>query len=152
MSEHLEPLRFLVGKTWRGTFSASTAERPMHDTLTVERALNGQALRLLHSINDGEYGGETIVMYGRAEEQLIYYYFTTAGFYTRGVIEPTAGGYRSTEAVTGSEHGTTEVAATTTRIDAEHFTVSSRYLQNGEWVPGHEVSYELSPDAQVVFR
>lgn len=150
--EHLEPLRFLIGKTWRGTFSTSTPERPMQDVLKVERALNGQALRLTHSVNEGEYGGETIVMWDRGASRLVYYYFTTAGFYTSGTIEPTDDGYRSAESVTGSQVGITRVEATTTRVDEDHFRVTSRYLKDGEWVEGHQVSYQAAQEAEVVFR
>lgn len=124
----------------------------MHDVLRVERALNGRAVRLLHSVNEGEYGGETIVMWDQGAEKLIYYYFTTAGFYTSGSIVSTADGYRSTESVTGSQNGVTEVRAATTRIDDGHFTVSSSYLRDGEWVQGHQVAYENTPKAEVIFR
>lgn len=60
LEPNLEPLRPLLGKTWRGEFAASTPEKPVVDIMYWERALNGAAVRVLHSINHGEYGGETI--------------------------------------------------------------------------------------------
>ncbi|MFN0069033.1 MAG: hypothetical protein ACKVYV_15520, partial [Limisphaerales bacterium] len=53
----LEPFRLLLGKTWRGEFKNSTPEKPVIDVSRWERAMNGQAIRILHSINQGEYGG-----------------------------------------------------------------------------------------------
>jgi hypothetical protein len=53
MNPHLAPLAPLVGKTWRGTVS------PPVDVSRFEMALNGQAVRNRHSIDDGVYGGET---------------------------------------------------------------------------------------------
>src|SRR5690349_7233484 len=57
LNPHLEPLRPLLGKTWKGVFDGSTAEKPTVDIARWERVLNGQAVRLLHSINQGVYGG-----------------------------------------------------------------------------------------------
>ena len=58
----LEPLRPLLDKTWKGAFRNSKPEKPIVDTMRWERALNGKAVRVLHSVNDGAYGGETIFM------------------------------------------------------------------------------------------
>src|SRR5262245_6468739 len=76
----LEPLRPLLEKTWKGAFKNSTPEKPVVDVMRWERALNGKAVRLLHSVNDGAYGGETIITWDARKEQVTYHYFTTAGF------------------------------------------------------------------------
>ena len=54
LDEHLEPLRPFLGKTWKGHFQNSTPEKPLVDVSRWERALNGKAVRILHSINGGE--------------------------------------------------------------------------------------------------
>jgi hypothetical protein len=56
LNSHLEPLRPLLEKTWIGTFKDSKPAKSTVDVQKWERALNGQAIRLLHSINDGAYG------------------------------------------------------------------------------------------------
>jgi hypothetical protein len=43
----------LLGKTWKGEFKDSTPEKPIIDIARWERALNGQAIRVVHSINNG---------------------------------------------------------------------------------------------------
>ncbi|MBM3823961.1 MAG: hypothetical protein FJ404_13940 [Verrucomicrobia bacterium] len=53
LDEKLEVLRPFLGKTWRGEFKDSTPEKPVVDIAKWERALNGKAVRVLHSINDG---------------------------------------------------------------------------------------------------
>jgi len=60
LNDHLKPFLPLIGKTWRGTSLPAEAEDRMSDVSHWERALNGQGIRILHSVNDGEYGGETI--------------------------------------------------------------------------------------------
>jgi hypothetical protein len=47
----IDPIRPLSGKTWRGVFANSTPEKPVVDIARWELALNGQVVRILHSIN-----------------------------------------------------------------------------------------------------
>jgi hypothetical protein len=63
IDKHLAPLQPLVGKTWRGELSPPGAAKPVVDVSRFELALNGRAVRSLHSINDGEYGGETLFVW-----------------------------------------------------------------------------------------
>lgn len=152
LSPHLAPLKPYIGKTWKGEFSSSTKEKPMVDVSRWERALNGQAVRVLHSINDGEYGGETIVVWDAKEEGIVYFYFTTAGFYTKGTMKFEDGKILSHEYVTGNEQGITEVKAITEVLPDGRFHSKSQYLKNGEWVDGHEVTYREDPKAEVIFK
>lgn len=151
LSEHLRPLEPFIGKTWRGTFQGD-AENPAVDVSRWERALNGQAVRILHSVNDGAYGGETIITWDREKEQLIFYYFTTAGFYTHGTFTIEDGKFISHEMVTGNDQGITEVKAVGEVLPDGTMKGSSQYLKNGEWVPGHSIIYVEDPTAEVRFR
>ncbi len=150
-NEHLAVLAPFVGKTWRGEFVDSTPENPRVDVQRWEWALNGQGIRIVHSLNDGEYGGETMVMYDRERERLIYFYFTTAGFYTTGTIVADDGMFVSHEEVVGSNEGVTAVRSTSRILDDGRLESHAEYLKNGEWVPGHGVVYEEDPTAEVVF-
>src|SRR6478672_8131434 len=86
LDSHLEPLRPLLDKTWKGAFKNSKPENPTVDISRWERALNGSAVRILHSINDGVYGGESLIVWDAKQQQIAYYYFTTAGFMTTGTM------------------------------------------------------------------
>ncbi len=83
LDEPLMPFAPLVGKTWKGEFKESTPERPLFDVSRWERALNGKAVRVLHSVNDGVYGGETIITWDAKKNGLVYWYFTAALTRTR---------------------------------------------------------------------
>ena len=152
LAKQLEPLRPFIGKTWKGPFRRSTPEKPMHDVAKWERALNGQAVRVLHSVNDGSYGGESIITWNRKTERLEFHYFTTAGFFTQGTIQVEGNKMISHEIVTGSDEGITEVKATTELLADGKMQSKSRYLKKGEWVDGHSVTYEPNPGAQVIFK
>jgi len=148
----LEPLRPLLGKTWKGQFHNAKPEKPSYDVALWERALNGQAVRITHSINQGEYGGETIIMCNPKTGRLEFHYFTTAGFQTHGTINFEGNKFITTEEVIGNESGVTQVKATSEILPDGRMHIKSRYLKKGEWEDGHEVLYAESPEAKVVFK
>jgi hypothetical protein len=148
----LAPFAPFIGKTYRGTFVNSTPEKPMIDVQRWERILNGQAIRILHSINDGEYGGETIMIWDPEKKSVIYYYFTTAGFYTTGTASFQDGRLISHEKVTGEGSGITEVRATGEILPDGRLHSKAEYLKNGEWTEGHELFYGVDPTAEVRFK
>jgi hypothetical protein len=152
LNENLEKFRPLLGKTWRGEFKNSTPEKPMVDVARWERALNGQAIRIIHSINQGVYGGETIILWSPEKKSLVYTYFTTAGFQTTGTMTWTGSKYTSLEKVTGDAQGVTEVRASGELRPDGTLVTSSEYLKNGKWEPGHSVVYREDPKAEVVFK
>jgi hypothetical protein len=152
LAKPLEPLRPFIDKTWKGHFKNSTPEKPMIDVARWERALNGQAVRILHSINDGVYGGESIVMWNPKSKRLEFHYFTTAGFQTHGSMTIEGAKLISREEVVGNRDGVTEVRATTELLADGKMRVQSRYLKKGQWLDGHEVTYEVAPPARVVFK
>lgn len=152
LDSQLEPLRPLLEKTWRGQFKASNSDSPVVDVMRWERALNGKAVRVLHSVNDGVYGGESLVTWDSKKEQVVFHYFTTAGFMTVGTMRFESGKVISHEIVQGSADGVTEVRATSELRPDGTIQLRSEYLKNGEWIPGREVTYREDREAKVVFR
>lgn len=152
LSEHLAPLAPFLGKTWRGELGKSTPEKPVVDVSRWERALNGQAVRVLHSINDGEYGGESLIVWDQGKQSLVFYYFTTAGFYTQGTARIEGGRFVSREVVAGAAEGVTEVEGLMEILPDGRLHNKARYLKDGKWEDGHEAFYWEDPAARVVFR
>lgn len=152
LDSHLEPLRPLLEKTWKGQFRNSNPEKPMFDVAHWERALNGRAVRLTHSVNDGIYGGETLIMWDESKKTIVYHYFTTAGHDTTGTMEIKDGRIITHEKVSGSSEGITEVRATSEFLPDGAFHLKAEYCKDGEWSPGHEVTYKEDATAKVVFK
>ena len=150
LDPHLEPLRPLLEKTWKGTFTTSKPEKPVVDVMRWERALNGKAVRVLHSINDGSYGGETLIIWDPKKNTLTSHYFTTAGFTTTGTITTQDGKIVTHEIVTGSN--VSEVRATSEMNADGTFHVKAEHLKDGKWELGHEVTYKEDATAKVVYR
>jgi hypothetical protein len=152
LNEHLAVFQPMLGKTWKGEFANSTAENPVFDVSHWERILNGNGIRITHSVNDGMYGGESILMWDAKANKIAFWYFTTAGFHTEGAFDVDGKSWSSVEQVTGNENGITEVKSTTTLLDNGEMHVKAEYFANGNWTPGHEIHYKPAPDATVVFK
>ena len=150
----LEPFRPLLGQTWSGAFPPAADGTVTVDVVRYERVLNGMAVRSVHSINDGIYGGETLFRWDAAAEQLVFHYFTTQGFVTKGVIRRNEdGSFTSVEEVENPEQadGVTRVEAVF-RVEAGRMAVESTYFRGEDAEPGHAAEYQPAPDREVVFR
>ncbi len=137
-----------LDKTW---VAIVNPEKGTRDVARWERILGGQAIRMTHSVADGAYGGETIVMWDRAAEELVYTYFTTAGFFTRGSMSfQEDGSLTSAEAVHGHEDGITKVESIQSLLPDGQMQVRTRMLRNGVWEDRAEVLYRVDPTAKII--
>ena len=152
LAPQLEPLRPLLEKTWKAPLKNSTPEKPMVDVMRWERALNGKAVRVQHSVNDGIYGGETIFMWDEKKQVVTYHYFTTAGFMTVGTVSFKDGKLITHEVISGNAGGVTEVRGTSELLSSGAFRVTTEHLKDGQWQPGREATYEQDANAKVVFK
>lgn len=152
LDEHLKPFAPLLGKTWKGEFANSTPEKPMVDVSRWERALNGKAIRVVHSVNGGMYGGETTIIWDAEKKSLVYWYFTTAGFRTEGTMTYEDGAWSGREVVIGGAGGISEVRSTTKLLPNGRMQVKAEYVKDGKSGASREVEYIEAPDAKVVFN
>jgi hypothetical protein len=143
LDKELEVFKPYLG-TWQADFKVPEGAKKTRDVGRWERVLNGKAIRTMHSINEGEYGGESMIFYDSKKKSLVFYYFTTAGFYTKGtitVLSPTQ--FVVYEEVTGSKEGVTKVKSTSDLKD-DKFIVSTSYLKKGEWTKPEQRIYTRS--------
>ncbi len=152
LAEPLKSFAPLLGKTWKGEFKDSTPQKPLFDVARWERALNGQAIRVLHSVNDGAYGGETLITWDAKNKTLAYWYFTTAGFRTEGTMKHEDGQWIGHETIAGAAGGITEVKSTSKILPDGRLQVKAEYRKDGKWDVGREVTYKLAPEAKVIFK
>lgn len=151
LDTNLQALRPFFG-SWRGEFKQSTPEKPLVDVSHWERALNGKAIRILHSINDGMYGGETLMTWNEEKKSIVYHYFTTAGFQTQGTVKVEGRKLVCHEVVTGNAGGTTEVKAIVELTGDGRMESTAEYLKNGKWEPGRAVLYQRAEGAKPKFK
>ena len=109
-------------------------------------------IRDRHSVNDGEYGGESIITWDVKKNSLVSSYFTTAGFTTNAVLHFEDDKLISIEEVVGNKNGITKVKAIIELLPNGDLHNSSKYLVNGTWVDGHKIYYKEDSKAKVIFR
>ena len=98
------------------------------------------------------YGGETIIMWDPQKKSMVFFYFTTAGFFTRGTMKFENSKFISHEYVTGNKQGITEVKAIGEKLPDGRMNSKSQYLKEGKWIDGHQIIYKEDPDAKVIFK
>ncbi len=150
----LEPLRPYLNQHWQGDLTQPGSDARVTDRSLWSRALNGQAIKTVHSINDGQYGGESFIFWDESKQSLAYYYFTTAGFYTHGTMEFNAriGEIIALEKVENNKNGITEVKSFSRIMPDGRLEVKSSYLQNGSWVDGHSATYQPVAQQDIIFK
>ena len=77
LSKHLLGFENFIDKKFKGEFYNSTKENPLIDVIYFERILNGNAISISHSINNGAYGGKSIIVWNSKILKLESYYFST---------------------------------------------------------------------------
>lgn len=152
LDEHLEGLKPLIGKTFEGRPTDETKGQTIVDVQTWEVILGGKAVRSTHSVNEGEYGGETTAYWDPAAEAVAFYYITTAGFMTHGTITFDDGGFTTIEKAEGMTGGVTEVRGNIRIRKDGGLLINSKFLQDGEWKSGGDHVYVENPEAKVVFQ
>ena len=152
LDPHLEFLQPWLDKTFKSKGKESSSGKPTIDVVRWERALNGRAVRIMHSLNDGAYGGEVIVRWDEQKQAVCYHYFTTDTFWTEGTMTFSGGKITSHESVKGEAGGVTEVRATLEMQPDGTYLQKSEFLKDGKWSPGREALYRPDPAARVIFK
>ena len=155
-NEFVDELKFFqpyLG-TWYAVFEEKDGKPTVSDVAQWQRILNGKALKTVHSINDGAYGGESIIYWDKKKQKYVFYYFTTADFMTTGEIEILSeNSFAAYEDVSGESQmskGISKVRSISV-INKDKITVETSYLKNGEWTTPQSRSYQRS-DREVKFK
>jgi hypothetical protein len=141
--------KLLVLAPFIGTWKAEVAENT-YDVSHYDWVLGGKALRIMHSINDGAYGGEALVHWNEEKQAITFHYITTSTFYTEGTISLTEAGFDAQEIVHGNMDGIVETRSGYEMKDGE-IHVWSQLLKNGEWTEKETAIYSKAPGAEVRF-
>ena len=152
LSDHLTGLKPFIGNTYKGNFINSTIENPMIDVLSFERALNGNAVKVIHSVNNGEFGGETMVMWNPEEGGLQSWYFTSAGSLTIQNVQIKKDTFISIENVERNKNGITKVKTIIEVLHGNQIKKRTKYLMNNLWKDGSETIYNKVHDHKPVFH
>ena len=152
LSKHLLGFEIFLGKRFQGEFYNSTKENPLMDIIYFERILNGEAIRISHSVNHGEYGGEYIITWNSDKGKIESYYFSTGGEIRVSSVDITNNEISIKEDFSKNKNGIQKVKKIF-RLGAEgSLEHSIKYMINNMWVKSHEMIYSRNDSAKIIFR
>ena len=127
----LEPLQFLVGSCWTGTFPDGKAT----DTHCFEPVYGGQFIRDHHVVRGGKvpYEGETIHAWDAAQKKLVFTYWASNGSISTGSGEPQLSGEIVFPESNASRAGETTIKSVWTPKGADSYDVWVTELKDGQW-------------------
>ncbi|MEM6325625.1 MAG: hypothetical protein AAF791_00770 [Bacteroidota bacterium] len=139
----LAALAPLVGEPWQGTFE--NQGQTVTDLSRWEWAMNKQALRNIHALEGGAYGGETLIW--AEADSLRFLYVTSGGFTTSGTGHVAEDGALVVDEVV-SGHPEIDRARSTSRVNAEgHLETFTQMRRLGVWEDSRRVTYVRTPGA-----
>ena len=141
----LAPLAPLVGETWRGTFDVNGAA--VTDVSRYEWAMKGQAIRNIHTLEGGSYGGETLIW--PEGDSLTFIYVTSGGFTTSGTGHVDASGALVVEEVVEGHPEIDRVRSTSRLSDDGTLVAVSEMRRNGTWESSRRAVYARAPEARL---
>jgi hypothetical protein len=119
-SKELEPLAFLAGSCWKGTF----AGRSVTDEHCFEWLYGGRFLRDHHVVRGDSmpYGGETTYAWDAKDKRIVYWYIALPGFYSQGHVETADSVLRFKDHLV-MPGAAQELRSTWRRVDADTYLV-----------------------------
>lgn len=130
LRKEFQPLAFLVGSCWTGTFPDGKAT----DTHCFEPMFDGQFIRDTHVVHGakGQYRGETIYGWNAQKRLIVYTYWASDGGMSSGTVTSQDGDIVFADAYS-SDAGPLEIKSVFTPHGAGSYDFWSAKKQNGQW-------------------
>ncbi|HEY2809041.1 MAG TPA: hypothetical protein VGI91_09620 [Steroidobacteraceae bacterium] len=142
-----EPLAFLVGHCWRGTFPNSQVT----DEHCFSWVYDGKFVRDQHRVHHGagkaDDLGESIYVWDAAARQLQYLYIESDGGFSRGTVSGDAQALVFPQTALAQDGQQQTYRSRWQRSGAEAYDVITEFLVKGEWQPGFSLHMQLLPAA-----
>ena len=152
LSKHLAGLQNFIDKKFKGEFYNSTKEKPLFDVIHFESILNGSAICISHSVNDGEYGGKYIIIWNSDIGKVESYYFSTGGEIKVSKARIHNKEITIEDDYLKNENGIKKVRKIYKLNDIGQLENHIEYLLNNLWVKTHEMNYVENDSVKIIFR
>jgi len=131
-----QPLAFLIGHCWKGTFAGDAR---MTDEHCFSRIYGGKFVRdehVVHREGRPDAFGESIYTWDPASGRLEYLYIESAGGFLRGTVTAEEGALVFPTAGFVERDGSTNVRSRWQRMGEDAYDVVTEFQVQDRWVPG----------------
>lgn len=131
LNPNLQPLAFLVGSCWRGTFP----DGRQTDTHCFAPLYGGAFVRDHHVVENGPrpYSGETLYRWDGAARQIRFEYYASNGSHSAGQAIAEANGLRFPDELVTAEGQPMTIRSSWTRDGADAYHAVSEARQGDGW-------------------
>ncbi len=140
-----QPLAFLVGHCWRGSFPGSEVT----DEHCFSWVYGGKFVRDEHRVHHGEGHaddlGESIYLWDAAAKQLQYLYIESDGGFSRGSVSGDTRALIFPPASLAQDGQEQTYRSRWERAGADAYDVVTEFLIKGEWKPGFSMHMQRVP-------
>ena len=134
---HLRPFEFLLGSCWTGTFP----DGKQTDEHCFESMLDKKFVRDRHVVRGGApYAGETIYSWDASAKQIVFAYYSSAGFVMKGAAVASADSIVFPSKITTAQ-GEMEMRSVWTRQGADAYHVTDRQKTADGWKTTREMDF-----------
>jgi hypothetical protein len=133
LDEHLCPLAFAIGKTYRSESSVSGTNKPSVCVCSWELAMNGEGIRWLITI-DNTIHGETVIYWDPQRKTIAFRYTYNNGLTGQGTARIVGNQFIAYESRTGDPNGITELEGIREFMPDGSYRLTGRYKANGRWI------------------
>ena len=152
LSKHLLGFENFIDKKFKGEFYNSTKENPLIDVIYFERILNGNAISISHSVNNGVYGGKSIIVWNSKNLKLESYYFSTGGEMIQSHVSTEKNEIVMVEDFSKNDNGIQKVKKIYRLGKDGILEYQIKYFMNNIWVNSHDMEYNESKSAEIIFQ
>ena len=152
LSKHLLGFENFINKKFKGEFYNSTKENPLIDVIYFERILNGNAISISHSVNNGVYGGKSIIVWNSKNLKLESYYFSTGGEMIQSHVSTEKNEIVMVEDFSKNDNGIQKVKKIYRLGKDGILEYQIKYFMNNIWVNSHDMEYNESKSAEIIFQ
>lgn len=131
LNPNLQPLAFVVGSCWRGTFPDGRRT----DTHCFTSAYEGAFIRDRHVVENGPrpYVGETFFRWDAAASQIRYAYYASGGNFSAGEATPQDNGVSFSDETMAAGSQRMEIRSSWQRDGADAYRVLTEVRQGESW-------------------
>ncbi|GHF18990.1 hypothetical protein GCM10017044_11930 [Kordiimonas sediminis] len=150
----IDPLALLepyTNRTWQHTVGTKGEPGYFNDISHWQTVMGGHAVLTRHSVNEGVYGGYTLIFYDAEASILRCTYVTNGGFYTECTIRQADDQIIVEETVKGTRRGPESVRSQIAIEDGQ-MIVTSQYKTEKDWSDPEVRRYHENPTALVIFN